>query len=93
MKHPSKPFFGLLSVGGLVAFVATASSVLAQQPAAEAAAAAAAAAVVPAIDPAALSSLRVGVDTVWVLVAGMLVFFMNAGFALVESGLAGRRTA
>ncbi len=87
MKHPSKPFFGLLSVGGLVAFVATASSVLAQQPAAEAAAAAAAAAVVPAIDPAALSSLRVGVDTVWVLVAGMLVFFMNAGFALVESGL------
>lgn len=41
----------------------------------------------PAIDPAALSSLRVGLDTIWVLVAGMLVFFMNAGFALVESGL------
>lgn len=78
--------FGLLSVGGLVAFVATASSVLAQQPAAEAAAAAAAAAVVPAIDPAALSSLRVGVDTVWVLVAGTRSL-MNAGFALVESGL------
>ncbi len=35
----------------------------------------------------ALSDLRVGLDTVWVLVAGMLVFFMNAGFALVESGL------
>ncbi len=34
-----------------------------------------------------LSSLRVGLDTVWVLVAGMLVFWMNAGFALVESGL------
>lgn len=33
------------------------------------------------------SSLRVGLDTVWVLVAGMLVFWMNAGFALVESGL------
>jgi len=33
------------------------------------------------------SDLRIGVDTVWVLVAGMLVFFMNAGFALVESGL------
>jgi len=27
------------------------------------------------------------VDTLWVLVAGFLVFFMNAGFALVESGL------
>ena len=31
--------------------------------------------------------LRTGIDTVWVLVAGMLVFWMNAGFALVESGL------
>lgn len=45
-------------------------------------------AVAPAMpDAAALSSLRVGLDTVWVLVAGMLVFWMNAGFALVESGL------
>jgi len=33
------------------------------------------------------SSLRVGIDTVWVLVTAMLVFWMNAGFALVESGL------
>jgi Amt family ammonium transporter len=37
---------------------------------------------------AASSDLRVGIDTVWVLVAAMLVFWMNAGFALVESGLA-----
>jgi Amt family ammonium transporter len=36
---------------------------------------------------AASSDLRIGIDTVWVLVAAMLVFFMNAGFALVESGL------
>jgi Amt family ammonium transporter len=36
---------------------------------------------------AAASDLRIGIDTVWVLVAGMLVFFMNAGFGLVESGL------
>jgi Amt family ammonium transporter len=34
-----------------------------------------------------LSSLRVGLDTVWVLVTAMLVFWMNAGFALVESGM------
>jgi Amt family ammonium transporter len=34
------------------------------------------------------SALRIGVDTVWVLLCAMLVFFMNAGFALVESGLA-----
>ncbi|MFO1447710.1 MAG: ammonium transporter [Opitutaceae bacterium] len=78
MKYPSKPLLGLFSAGGLVAFLAVTSSVFAQQPSAAAA---------PAIDPAALSSLRVGVDTVWVLIAGMLVFFMNAGFALVESGL------
>jgi Amt family ammonium transporter len=41
----------------------------------------------PSIDPVALSNLRVGLDTAWVLIAGMLVFWMNAGFALVESGL------
>src|SRR5688500_8459388 len=28
------------------------------------------------------SAMRIGLDTVWVLVAGMLVFFMNSGFAL-----------
>jgi Amt family ammonium transporter len=33
------------------------------------------------------SALRIGLDTVWVLICGMLVFWMNAGFALVESGL------
>ncbi len=32
--------------------------------------------------------LKVALDTVWVLVAAMLVFFMNLGFALVESGFA-----
>ena len=31
--------------------------------------------------------LRVAVDTLWVLLAGALVFFMNTGFACVESGL------
>ncbi len=34
-----------------------------------------------------MSNMRIALDTVWVLVAGMLVFWMNAGFALVESGL------
>lgn len=29
---------------------------------------------------------KVALDTLWVLVAGMLVFFMNLGFGLVESG-------
>ena len=31
---------------------------------------------------------KVALDTIWVLVAGMLVFFMNLGFGLVESGFA-----
>ena len=31
--------------------------------------------------------LKVGVDTVWVLISAFLVFFMNLGFAMVESGL------
>ncbi len=31
---------------------------------------------------------KVALDTIWVLVAAMLVFFMNMGFALVESGFA-----
>jgi len=47
----------------------------------------------PAQDPNAeaaqeLVNLRIGLDTLWVLLCGMLVFFMNAGFALVESGFA-----
>ena len=36
---------------------------------------------------AAIAALNVGVDTLWVLVAAALVFFMQAGFALVEAGL------
>ncbi len=31
---------------------------------------------------------KVMIDTVWVLFTGFLVFFMNLGFATVESGLA-----
>jgi Amt family ammonium transporter len=41
----------------------------------------------------AYSDLRMGIDTVWVLACGMLVFFMNAGFALVESGLCQAKNA
>jgi len=33
------------------------------------------------------TSLTVVIDTVWVLLTGLLVFFMNTGFAMVESGL------
>ena len=43
------------------------------------------AALQPEIDEA-LGTPQVMLDTLWVMVAGFLVFFMNAGFALVESG-------
>ncbi|TSC97054.1 MAG: ammonium transporter, Amt family [Candidatus Peregrinibacteria bacterium Greene1014_49] len=33
-----------------------------------------------------LLDMKVALDTVWVLMTAFLVFFMNAGFALVESG-------
>ncbi len=33
------------------------------------------------------ASMAVGIDTVWVIFAACLVFFMNLGFAMVESGL------
>ncbi|HEO72376.1 MAG TPA: ammonium transporter, partial [Candidatus Hydrogenedentes bacterium] len=35
---------------------------------------------------AAAPDYKVMLDTLWVMIAGFLVFFMNAGFALVESG-------
>jgi len=34
-----------------------------------------------------LANTKVAMDTVWVLITGFLVFWMNAGFALVESGM------
>ncbi len=37
---------------------------------------------------AAIAKLTVGLDTVWVMVCGMMVFFMNLGFGCVESGFA-----
>ncbi|HEY9653033.1 MAG TPA: ammonium transporter, partial [Coleofasciculaceae cyanobacterium] len=40
-----------------------------------------------------LASLKVGLDTVWVMVAGMLVFFMNAGFCMLETGFCRQKNA
>jgi Amt family ammonium transporter len=41
----------------------------------------------------ALTTPKVMLDTVWVLVTGMLVFFMNLGFACVETGLCRAKNA
>ena len=42
------------------------------------------------MDPA---SLKIAMDTVWVLFTAFLVFFMNLGFAMVESGLCRAKNA
>jgi len=33
-----------------------------------------------------MSDLKVGLDTMWVVIAAFLVFFMNAGFCMLETG-------
>lgn len=40
-----------------------------------------------------LNSLKIAADTVWVLLTAMLVFFMNLGFACVESGFCRQKNA
>ncbi len=51
-------------------------------------------AVAPAPDLASqLGTITVGVDTLWVVMAAVLVIFMQAGFALVESGLNAAKNA
>jgi Amt family ammonium transporter len=37
--------------------------------------------------------LKIGADTAWTLLTGFLVFWMNAGFGLVEAGLCRRKNA
>ncbi len=34
-----------------------------------------------------VGDLKVALDTIWTIIAGFLVFWMNAGFAMVEAGL------
>lgn len=40
-----------------------------------------------------LAANKAALDTVWTMVAGFLVFFMNAGFALLEAGLCRAKNA
>jgi ammonium transporter, Amt family len=39
------------------------------------------------------SELKVGADTAWTILTAFLVFFMNAGFGLIEAGLCRRKNA
>ena len=42
---------------------------------------------------AATDGLKVGLDTMWVMVTAMLVFFMNAGFCMLEAGFCRQKNA
>lgn len=44
-------------------------------------------------DTEAIQSLTIAIDTLWVMVAAFLVFFMNLGFGMVESGLCRAKNA
>jgi ammonium transporter, Amt family len=39
------------------------------------------------------ADLKVGLDTIWVLIAAFLVFFMNAGFCMLETGFCRQKNA
>jgi len=39
-----------------------------------------------------ITSIKIGIDTAWVMMAGFLVFFMQLGFAILEAGMI-RQTA
>jgi Amt family ammonium transporter len=40
-----------------------------------------------------ITAIKIGIDTVWVLIAGFLVFFMQLGFAILETGMIGQKGA
>jgi ammonium transporter, Amt family len=86
----------LLVLGLVLGFVSLSSPAMAQEDSATAETSAdATAADAPATEtatpaapaPLTTADLKVMLDTVWVLVTGFLVFFMNLGFATVESGM------
>jgi ammonium transporter, Amt family len=39
------------------------------------------------------AELKIGLDTLWVLICAFLVFFMNAGFCMLETGLCRQKNA
>ncbi|MCC7146724.1 MAG: ammonium transporter [Phycisphaeraceae bacterium] len=93
MRRRNTWLFGLAMLIGAVTLF-TSHSAWAQdaastvEAAADAAGQAAAAATTPGEEALKLAGdIKIAVDTVWTLIAAFLVFFMNLGFAMVESGL------
>jgi len=80
-----------LGVGDLVSAAEEAAKEAAAAPAAGAAVAAPVAFTKEMADG--IKDMKIAVDTIWVLVTAFLVFFMNLGFAMVESGLCRAKNA
>ena len=88
-------FLSLLFVVAAAVFLPAQLSAQVTPPAAEAAATAPAEAAPPATPapPPTNAELKIMMDTVWVMITGFLVFFMNLGFACVESGMCRHKNA
>lgn len=88
----------LLFVVAAATFLPAQLSAQETPPATDAAAAAPAEAAAPAppatpAPPPTNAELKIMMDTVWVMITGFLVFFMNLGFACVESGMCRHKNA
>ncbi|MGG6294777.1 ammonium transporter [Leptolyngbya sp. AN02str] len=77
IKSLSPAWQACIPLFALVLLVATATSSFAQDASVEDA----------------VATLQVGLDTMWVVVAGALVFFMNAGFGMLEAGFCRQKNA
>jgi Amt family ammonium transporter len=40
-----------------------------------------------------ITAIKIGIDTAWVFLTGFLVFFMQLGFAILETGMIGQKSA
>ncbi|MFA5285964.1 MAG: hypothetical protein WC347_10250, partial [Smithellaceae bacterium] len=91
MKKLQSVFLVLIGLVLIASLPAWAEQTAQGQPVAAAVASAAAAAPAPSVTKADLDamkgSMQIGIDTMWVLITAFLVFFMNLGFGMVESGL------
>src|SRR5512134_251834 len=83
-KHPRKGSTAILILLAMIVGICSALPALAADAPAAATAAPAPAFTQEMAD--AIANQKIAIDTIWTMIAAFLVFFMNLGFALVESG-------
>jgi ammonium transporter, Amt family len=80
LKQLSPSWRGCIALGLLIFFLWNAAAMAEDPPTLEKLAAA-------------NKNMQVAIDTVWVMIAGMLVIFMNAGFCMLETGFCRQKNA